>query len=154
MEVEIKEIPKTRVAFMRHTGPYMECGKTWEKFGKWMQKNGMDPQNTVMYGLSYDNPETTPPEKLRYDCCAEVGDDVVADGDVQIEFIGGKDYGIAIHKGPYDKMSEAFKALFTEWLPTSGREPEYGPCIEIYRPGAMDMSKPETLCTELCVPLK
>lgn len=154
MEVAIKSIPKKRVAYMRHTGPYMECGKTFEKFCKWMAQKGLEPQKTVMYGLSWDDPETVPAERLRYDCCTEVGDDVGPEGDVKIQEIGGKEYASTIHKGPYENMPMTFHKLFMEWIPVSGREPDGSACVEIYHPEKMDMSKPESLETEICVPLK
>jgi AraC family transcriptional regulator len=64
MEVKITTLPKMRVAYVRHTGPYEECGSAWEKLMTWAGPAGVLGPDTQMAGMGYDDPETTPPEEL------------------------------------------------------------------------------------------
>ena len=38
MDVRIEKLEPIRVAYMRHTGPYQECGKVWQKLETWMKE--------------------------------------------------------------------------------------------------------------------
>ena len=53
-----------------------------------------------MFGISYDDPETTPPEQIRYDACLRVEDDVEPEKDIGLKEIAGGTYVVAIHEGP------------------------------------------------------
>ncbi|MBN2446689.1 MAG: GyrI-like domain-containing protein, partial [Phycisphaerae bacterium] len=104
-------------------------------------------------GVSYDDPEVTPPDKLRYDACIVVDDKVRASGDVGVQTIGGTRYAITTHKGPYECLSETYAALMGQWMPANGQEPGCGPCLEVYLNSPQN-TPPEQLLTDVHVPLK
>ncbi|MCB9866110.1 MAG: AraC family transcriptional regulator [Phycisphaerales bacterium] len=153
MQVTVKKLEPIRVAFMRHVGPYMEVGATWSKFCAWAGMRGLfGPQSRIL-GLSYDDPDVTPADKLRYDACLTVGPQFQPEGEVGVQDIPGGDYAMAVHRGPYEKLSETYAALCGEWLPRSGREVRTAPAIEMYLNNPQDTA-PEELVTEVYVPLK
>jgi len=153
LELVIQKFAPMRLAYMRNLGPYETCHFTWEKFGKWLgQKRLFGPKSMIM-GLSWDDPQTTPPEKIRYDCCITVDDRFQADEQVQIQDFAGGEYAIYTLKGSYSKMPQTFAKMYREGLAKLGRKPACGPCIEIYRTNP-DRTPPEENITDLCIPIQ
>ena len=56
------------------------------------------------------------------------------------------------HKGPYADMHKAYQWLFSEWLPTSGRQLRDGLMFEDYLNNPRDVP-PTELVTEIYMPL-
>jgi AraC family transcriptional regulator len=104
-------------------------------------------------GLSHDDPEVTPPDKIRYDACITVSDDFHARGDIGVQVIGGRDYAVMTHFGPYEKLNESYARLLGRWLPRSGRELNGGPSLEFYL-NSPENTAPEDLITDICAPLE
>jgi AraC family transcriptional regulator len=152
MQVEVKKLKPLRVAFMRHVGPYQNVGETWNQLCAWAGPRGLFGPQTRMLGLCYDDPEVTPPDKIRYDACMTVGEEVAADGPVGVQEIAGGDYAMVLHSGPYEKLNETYAALCGQWLPQSGRELRSAPAMEIYLNSPND-TLPDQLRTEVYVPL-
>lgn len=153
MNVTLKHIEPLRVAFVRHVGPYNQVGKAWETLCTRLGKEGWLGGDSRFIGLSHDDPEVTPPDKLRYDACVTVGDGFRPRGDVGIQVIGGSDYAVMTHFGPYEKLNDSYTKLLGQWLPRSGRELNGGPSLEFYL-NSPENTAPEDLVTDICVPLE
>lgn len=153
MNVQIKRIEPMRVAFMRNIGPYSSCKHTWDKFMTWVGPKGLITPQTVFLGICHDDPEVTPPEKIRYDACMTVDEDFSPQGDVGVQVIPGGDYAVMTHIGPYDNLGDTFAAICGQWGPQSGREFRSSPCFEIYF-NSPDDTKPQDLRTDVYVPLE
>ena len=153
MEIQVKFVPKMRVAFVRHVGPYQECAPAWEKLAGWAGPKGLFTPAAKALGLCHDDPGETPPEKIRYDACLTVGADVEPEGEVGVKEIAGGEYVIATHKGPYDKLMDVYMELYGRWIPENGREYTMDPCFEVYV-NDPHTTPPEELITEVYVPLK
>jgi AraC family transcriptional regulator len=132
MKVEIKQLKPMRVAFMRHVGPYSDVGKTWERFLMIMGKDGYLAGNPMMLGICHDDPEVTPPAKVRYDACLVVDEDFVPSGDIGVQAVAGGDYAMTTHIGPYEKLGSTYAEFLGQWMPRSGRELRNAPCFEVY----------------------
>jgi AraC family transcriptional regulator len=153
MDVEIKTIKPMRVAFVRHVGPYDEVGIAWDKLCTMLGIEGYLGSQCKFIGVSYDDPDVTAPEKLRYDACITVDDSFVPKEDVMVQTIGGGEYAVMTHIGPYNKLNETYSKLYGQWLVHSGREFRSEPCIEFYL-NDPDGTDPEDLITDICLPLK
>jgi AraC family transcriptional regulator len=152
VDVHIETLEPTRVAFMRHIGPYMQVGQTWQRFMAWCGQHGLFGPQTRMIGLCHDDPDVTPADKLRYDACVPVNAGFQPQGDVGVQIIEGGDYAVTRHHGPYERIGEAYARLCGEWLPTSGREPRSAPSFDVYLNSPMN-TKPEDLLTDIYMPL-
>jgi len=152
-EISVSPVPPMRVAFVRHIGPYSGCAAAWDKLCTFMGKEGLLGGDTQFIGLSHDDPEVTPPEKIRYDACVTVDNDFQAQGEIGVQVIPGGDYAVTTHFGPYQKLNETYARMMGQWLPRSGRELTNSPCFEVYLndPNSTD---PEDLITDVYVPLK
>lgn len=153
MNVEVKEVEPMRVAFMRHVGPYDQVGNTWQKFMGFAASHGLFGPTAKMLALVHDDPDVTPPDKLRYDVCMVVGDKFQPKGDVGVQKVSGGTYAVATHQGPYDRLGETYAALMGQWLPAHDHVLAEAPCFEVYLNNPQQ-TPPEDLRTEVYVPLE
>ena len=154
MDVKIETIESMRVAFMLHVGPYEQVGQTWGQLCAWAGPRGLLGPKAKMLGVSHDDPNVTPPEKLRYDACIVVDDSVQSEGEVGGQEVAGGEYAVVTHHGPYERLNEIYGAIFGQWLPTSGRELlAICPCFEVYL-NSPENTAPDKLLTDIHVPLK
>src|SRR6185369_7239272 len=126
MDVEIKKIPETRVAYMRHVGPYGSSSITrmWQRFAVWAEQQGLMQPRRRMFGISQDSPEMTAPEQCRYDACVEVDERFVPEGEVGVQTIWGGRYACAKFVGTAADIHAAWMRFLAEWLPGSRYRPE------------------------------
>ncbi len=153
MKIEIRRIEPMNVAFLRHSGPYDEVGGTWERLCSWAGPRGLIGPDTRMFGASFDDPEVTPAEKLRYDACLTVDGTVEADDEIGVQTLAGGEYAVAIHEGPYQQLGDTYVRIYADWFATHGREPGPAPCLEFYL-NDPESTDPEDLLTEVCVPIE
>lgn len=152
MDVRFVNIEPMRVAFVRHTGPYIECEDTWKTLCTWASSKGLLRMDAKYIGVSHDDPQVTPPEKLRYDACITVEENVEGEGKIGIQTIPGGEYAVTTHAGPYEKLESTYAELMGQWLLQSGREMGEA-CFEIYL-NDPDSTPPEKLLTDIYLALK
>jgi AraC family transcriptional regulator len=132
MKVRIEKLQPKRVAFVRHIGPYQKCGAAWGKLCSWAGPKGLLGPRTACIGISYDDPEVTPLDKIRYDACVTVSEGVKAEGEIGVQEIPGGEFAIFTHQGPLENLLKSYQAIFGEWAPKSGRVIKAGPGYEVY----------------------
>ena len=156
MQVEIRNLPAARLAYMRHTGPYGDpaIGRTWERFGQWCAQRGLMQPPRAMIGISQDNPEITPADKLRYDCCVAVGDDFRPEGEVGTQDFAGGKYACAPFKGKTADIHAAWMRMYGQWLPQSGWQADDRAGIELYEENFEMDPKTGVFGCLLCVPVR
>lgn len=153
MDVRIEKVDPMRVAFMRHVGPYDSVGATWTRFMGWAGPRGLLGPNMTILGVAHDDPAVTASEKQRYDACIRVDDSFQGEGEIGVQEVGGGEYAVVTHHGPYHKLNETYEGLCGGWLPTSGRELRSSPALEFYRNSPYD-TPPEKLVTDIFMPLE
>jgi len=151
-DVRMERVKEMRVAFIRHTGPYSQVGETWGKLVTWAGRQGLIRGRPIMVGIVHDDAEITPDDKLRYDAGIVVDERAAASGEFGIQTIGGGEYGVITHKGPYDKIADSYARMCGVWLPASGRELRAGPGLEFYRNSPQNTA-PDNLITDVYMPL-
>ncbi|MCT4585363.1 MAG: AraC family transcriptional regulator [Peptostreptococcaceae bacterium] len=130
MTVEIKEIKDLHVAYVRSIGDYNNAHIGWDKLSKWAQANNIIKEDSLFFGISYDDPEVTPIENLRYDSCITVDKDVKGSMDVGINDVPGGKFGVLRFFDVPANLFKAYKYMFGEWLPSSGYEADDRYCLE------------------------
>ena len=153
MEVRIERWPDLRVAFVRHVGPYDRCGDAWDRLLPFLGKEGLLAGEVRFVGVCHDDPEVTPPERIRYDACVTVDDGFEPAGEIGVQVIPGGEYAVTAHVGPYHRLEDTYAKLMGQWLPRSGREARSAPCLEVYLNSPED-TDPEDLVTDVCAPLE
>lgn len=153
MNVQIKQLPPRKVVFVRHTGPYSQCQKAWEKLCTWAGPRGLFQPGVEFIGLCHDDPEITPPENVRYDACITVQTDVQPEGEIGVQTIPDGLYAMMTHYGSYNKLSETYAAICGQWAPANGYEIRSLPSMEIYVNAPEDAPE-EELITDIYVPIE
>jgi AraC family transcriptional regulator len=153
--VEVRELPKMTVAYIRHTGPYKGDEKLFEKlWGKlctWAGANDLMRQPDLKFLTVYhDDPKITVDEKLRISVCVTVPPGTKVDGEFgKMEIEGGK-YVIARFELTANDFMEAWDWVYGHWLPVSGYQPDDRPCFELF-PREPENGK---FVVDICVPIK
>jgi AraC family transcriptional regulator len=153
IDVRIEFLPRKRIAYLRHTGAYETVGATWQRLMMWAGWHGLLGPGMQLLGRSWDDPEVTPPEKIRYDAALVVPDHVKPEPDITIDEIGGCEYGKATHRGPYSQFYRTYASLCGVAIPRSGREMADTAPLEFYR-NSPQTAQPEDLITDIYVPLR
>ena len=142
-----------RVAYVRHVGAYDEAGEAWRRLMAWAGPRGLVDPSARMLGIVHDDPEITPPDKVRYDAALTVHAGVAPEREVGIQEAVPGEYAVGLHVGPYSTLGEAYAAICGEWAPGSGRELRSAPAIEFYLNSPMN-TPAEQLRTEIWLPLE
>lgn len=154
MHVTLTDRQPASVAYFRHLGPYGDTiSRFWqETYVPWAVMNRLGPDH-ARYGISHDDPSITAPEQCRYDACAEVAPDFVANGGAIKATIPGGKYAVLRFKGSAAEVGEAWAALLRDWLPSSGMQLDGRPCFEYYPKGSWFDGKTGAFECELCIPV-
>lgn len=136
-EVNIKEIPVWSLAYVRHVGPYAGNQELFENlFGQIFQwagaRNLIRFPETKAITVYHDHPETTPEDEQRISVGITVPSTAEVDGDVAKMEIGGGKFAVAKFEINPDQYTEAWKAVYDEWLPQSDYKPDNRACFENY----------------------
>jgi AraC family transcriptional regulator len=153
MEIRVESLTPMRVAFIRHNGPYETCCQAWGRLYDWAARKNFIGPGTVGIGASYDNPEITPREKIRYDACLTCGEHFSSNGEISVKVLPGGRYVTAIHRGSYKGLRRCFRRILEEWIPKSGRLVRDAPCLEIYIDDP-EKTRREDVRTKICVPIQ
>lgn len=151
-EITIRELSPVRVAALAHRGPYMGIGAAFERLAAWAGPRGLLEPGARSFGLYYDDPESVPADRLRSDACIAVGPEVRGEGEIRILEIAGGTHAVLRHQGPYAELEQAYRRLYRDWLPASGRLPADRPVFEEYLNDCKALPPSEWL-TDLCLPL-
>lgn len=153
MNVQLLERQPTRVAYMRHTGPYGEpISRFWQQqVAPWMATDGLIGR--ARYGISHDDPSVTDPSLCRYDACVEVDERYVPSGGALITTLPGGRYGMMRFKGNGAEVFVAWRRLLGEWLPSSQLQLDMRPCFEHYPVGSSYDPGTGVFDCEICIPV-
>jgi AraC family transcriptional regulator len=151
--VELKRLPPMQIVFLRHVGPYTQAGAAWSRLMSWAGARGLFGPGMRMIGIVHDDPDVTPPEKLRYDAALVVNRSVTPEGEFGFCELPGGLYAILTHKGRYTEIGKAYQQIYGAWLPKSGRELRHTPAFEQYLNSPTN-TRPEDLLTSIHVPIE
>lgn len=135
---------------LRHVGPYGDVGQTFGRLAAWVGAHGLFGPWTQGLGISYDDPEVTPPERLRYDAAFTAPGVIAGEGEIQGMELPARDYATTTHTGPYAGLTVAYAGLMRWWLRHGDGEIGDAPALEFYlnQPG---QTAPESLVTKICM---
>lgn len=122
MQVNIVNFTETKIAALKHQGPVELINDSVSKFIEWRKASGLSPVKTSQtFGIAYDNPDTTEPEKFRFDICSSVSQDIPENtqGVINSAIPAGR-CAVVRHFGSHDRIAESIYPLYREWLPNSG----------------------------------
>jgi AraC family transcriptional regulator len=153
MDVKLIERQPTRIAYMRHLGPYGEpISRFWmEEVAPWMETDGL--MGRARYGISHDEPSVTDPAQCRYDACVEVDAGYTPSGRALLTMLPGGRYAVMPFKGTGAEIFVAWRRLLGEWLPASRLQLDMRPCFEHYPVGSDYDERTGAFDCEICIPV-
>ncbi len=153
--IEVKDMPKMTVAYIRHIGPYKGDDKLfetiWNKLFRWAGPRGLiggpDFKSLVVY---HDDPNVTIEDKQRMSVCITVRPDTKVDGEIgKMDIEAGK-YAVARFVISAAEFQQAWDWVYGQWLPESGYQPDDKLCFEMYPEEPRDGK----FTVDICVPVK
>lgn len=153
--VEVKELPKMTLAYIRHIGPYKGDDKLfesiWNRLFAWAAPRGLiggeDFKSLIIY---HDDPNVTVGDKLRMSVCITVPADTKVEGEVGKMELEAAKYVVARFELNAQNFQEAWDWVYGQWLPDSGYQPDDKPCFEMYP----EEPKDGKFIVDICVPVK
>lgn len=156
MEVEVEDLGAMRLAFVRHLGPYDQVGRAWQRIYGWAGPKGLLGAKTLAFGICHDDPDVTPPERLRYDAAvtlSEASAGFEGEGEIGVQRVEGARYAKTTHVGSYARLGEVYASLLGQWMPAQDLRPMPGrPSLERYRNNPM-MTPEHELRTDIYMPV-
>jgi AraC family transcriptional regulator len=152
MDVHVTDRPELRVGALPHIGPYQQIGETFRQLGAIAGSAGLfNTPGAAMLAIYYDDPDSTPPDRLRSDAAVAVPDGVPLPAGLTEKRIPGGRYARTEHVGPYEGLSDTWTRFKREGLPAVGQRRD-GASYEVYVNDPMKTPKHD-LRTELYIPL-
>lgn len=146
--VRIVERPKQPVHAFRHRGPFSTIPHTHQRLRTYAGARTV----SSWLGISCGDPDI--PRKFSYHA-ALASPDEWPDDDKEVEKFDIPAGLYAVHSlaGPYTRINAAVHALYGQWLPGSGYEPDDRPMLEHYLNSPRQVA-PAALRTDLLIPVR
>lgn len=155
MKPEIVDLIDIAVISVRSCGNYEKAAcDAWSQLMSFAYANKLMNKNVRMFGISYDNPNMTEPNLVRYDACLDISTDINLSNNIRKQVITGGKYAKFIHTGSYDNFKDTYAYIFSEWLPSSNYKLRDVPCFDIYLNRDPRRTKKENLKTEIYIPIE
>jgi len=157
--VHVTRLDEWHLVGLRHLGPYQEVWRAWGELAEWGARGMPSLLAAPRIGISHDDPEMVEASRIRYDACYAVSAAqapavrALARSPLHWRAMPAADYAVTIHRGAYHELGIAYRRLFIDWLPRSGRYPADAPVVEWYRNSPREVA-PEALRTALLLPLE
>jgi AraC family transcriptional regulator len=152
-EIKIVELDPMRAAYFRSPKGYDPEGvqSAFRRLGEHLGKNPPTGE-TLVLGLSWDDPQTVPPDKCRYDAAFTFSGDAPAGVDGVHELSKGT-FVHYHYVGPYDGMGKAFEDAHRQLQALGGYRMRDAACVEVYRNDPAN-TPPEELITDIYLPVE
>ena len=150
-KIAIEDRPALRLLVTEHRGAAHRIGEAFDRLGAWGAPRGLLGPGQVgvaVYLTGMAVPEADQRSLAGFSIQGEVTSD---DPHIFAFDLPAGRHAVALHKGPYAEIGEAWRAL-QAWLATGAARPAARPAFEVnlndprYTP-------PEALLTEVCIPL-
>ena len=150
MKMIIEQMPLMNIVFNRNVGPYGKSNyTTMDRIKKFANDNNLFNEDTIIFGISRDNPETTKPEKCRYDACIVVSENFeTGEHDIQKGIIEGGKYAVFIIEHTAEAIQKAWNEIFQDVLRSGYKMDLSRDILERYTGKMIKNHK-----CEICVPI-
>lgn len=129
--VDIREMPEAMAASVRRIGIDAEsCAGAFIDLLTWAREHGIAGAGPLL-AMYWDNPDITPLDKCRFDCCLPITAEISPSDSVFLQGIGGGVWAFCRFETRADGFKASWESAF-RWLVESGYECRPLPCCELY----------------------
>jgi AraC family transcriptional regulator len=142
--IEIRKLPRRKVAFYSFFGAYEEVGEAWRKLDAWLRSRGLRPDGLEAVGIVHDDPEYCFGASIRYDACIPVSFDFVPVDEIGLQVLPEMDSICTAHEGPHELAVHTYIRLINSWVRRSGQRGLHRlPYYEVFRRLPFDGGRPD-----------
>jgi AraC family transcriptional regulator len=154
MPLAIEQFPATRLATVRHRGPYNQIGAAFGRLSAIAGPAGLFAQpDALVVAIYHDDPESKAIEELQSDAAVSIGDGVPMPDGLHESTIPAGRYACWTHIGPFEGLGDAWTRFMGQAIPAESLRVAPGPAFEVYR-SDMRTTPKEQLRTDLYVPIE
>lgn len=158
VQVEVKELPETSVAYIRHIGEFVGQQALWaqlfQTLTQWAAaRNLLKCPGTDYYTVFRDDINITEFAKFKCDLSLSVPKGTKPEGAVGVSVIAGGQYAVAQFEIDTHEYPDAWELVYSQWLPNSGFQPSGDFCYERYL-NDPNMHPTKKHIIEVCIPVK
>lgn len=154
LECRYEQRAPHRVLYARRTGKYdVAAAQAWESLLRFAGEYGLLHTAALRIGVTYDFPEITNEEHTRYDACLSCDVEVPMHDDISTQILGGGEFAVFEHQGPYETLWSTYDAIYSCWLPHEHAVLANAPSYAVYLNDPHDVA-PEQLRTQICIPVQ
>lgn len=135
-EARIIERPAMRVAYVRVPTPFADervLAEGYDALTATLEQRGLDWRGLPLVGMSWDNPDATPIDQVRFDLGFVVPASADLGGALSEYTLPAARYAAVPVKGNRAHIALAWEHLYDAWFPQSGEEPGDRPGIKLFR---------------------
>jgi AraC family transcriptional regulator len=153
IEVELRNSPEIAFIYAAHRSSYAEVAMAWQEFITAAISAGIYDGTQQLVGRYPDDPEITPPGKVRFDVgfIATMPPMSLPSG-FHFDLLPSGRWAIAVHAGSYATLHETYLKLVGGFIAQNGYALDDRPCLEFYRNTPATTAEPD-LRTEVWAPL-
>lgn len=116
-EHEIRELDRQKVLYVRRTGRYDVAAKeAWQVLMQHAYSRNLITTDTLQIGITYDSPNITDEDMIRYEACISIDDEIQGEAEVGTQFLPAGSYCVFFHRGDYHELWRSYEAIFSLWL--------------------------------------
>ncbi|MDH5325467.1 MAG: AraC family transcriptional regulator [Gammaproteobacteria bacterium] len=158
ISIEVKKLPQVSVAYIRHIGEFKGETEKWaalfHRLMKWGGARGLlKCPGTEFFTVFRDDLNLTDYAKFKADVCISVDSNTKPDGEVGVSIIPAGAYAVASFEIDGDEFEQAWDLVYSEWLPSSGYQPDERCCFERYLNDPKLHPKNKHVI-EVCIPVR
>lgn len=143
-----------RVLYVRRTGKYdVAATQAWEILMRFAGEHGLLNAAALRIGVTYDFPEITDEEHIRYEACLTCDSEVPMNDNISTQTLRGGEFAVFEHAGAYEALWATYDAIYSRWLPNANMLLANAPSYAVYLNDPYQVA-PEQLRTQICIPVK
>jgi AraC family transcriptional regulator len=153
---EVKIMPNTQVAFIRHIGDYSKLGNEYvlllDKLYNWASRQNLNFSSLMPLIIHHDDPSLTPSERQRTSVCLTIPQqtEVKAEGEIGLMEVAGGKHLVARFLLRPEEIYLAWDWIYAVWFPTSSYQPGDDIPYQLYP----EPFKDGKLTIDFCIPVK
>ncbi len=140
--IEVVDMQDVEVIYVRYVGPFQGDTELFAglfgKLNRWAAARSLIGPETRTFCMVHDNPAITDDRRIRLSCCMSVDEEIQPDGEISRMRIKGGRYARFAFTIDDRQYGQAWSYLYTQWLPSSGYQPDEQPAFEEYLSGSQE----------------
>lgn len=153
VQIEVKEMPELKLAYIKHIGDFNQIGKVYEKLMKWAGPKGLlSSPNMKTVTVYHDNPKVTELSKVRQSACITIDSETKVDGEVGKRTVLKGKYAVGRYEISVTEFEKAWNSICV-WVAENGYKSRDGEYYELYHNDYMKHPERKFIL-DICVPVE